>query len=330
MPFPSTLSTFNRPTTTDRLNSPSHSALHNTVSSALGQVEAVIGVDGISSVVGTMMYDLRSPASGGGGHVQVANKGGTGQTTFTKGDILVAQSSSVLTKLAVGGDGAFLKANSSVASGIQWGTSVSAPTVRVYGYSSSVITWNKPSVLSYILVEVQGGGGGGGGADSAPTTNSGGGAGGYSRKVILASVLGLTEPIVVGAGGAGGAGSGATADNGVAGGTTGFGTSSILYATGGGVNGGGGSGFNGDLNLPGQSNFAAATYGTTRIGGRGGQSNVGGQGGAPGQIDASSAGGSAGGTGGLYGAGGGGAARGSTGDADGGAGSDGIVIVTEY
>src|SRR3990167_8529043 len=110
MPFPSTLSTFNRPSTTDRLNSPSHSALHNTVSSALGQVEAVIGVAGANSVVGTFEYHVRSPPSDGGGHVQTANKGGTGQTVYTKGDILVAQSSSVVTKIAVGSDGEVLTA----------------------------------------------------------------------------------------------------------------------------------------------------------------------------------------------------------------------------
>lgn len=122
MAFPSTLSSFPRPTTSDKLNNPSHSGLHNTVSSALGQVEAVIGVDGANSVLGTIIGDLRSPGSGGGGHVQAANKGGTGQTAYTKGDILVAQSSSVLTKLAVGSDGLTLKANSSVAAGIEWGS----------------------------------------------------------------------------------------------------------------------------------------------------------------------------------------------------------------
>ena len=73
MAFPSTLSTFSKPASTDRLNSPSHSGLHNTVSSALGQVEAVIGVDGANSVLGTIMSDLRNPDSPGGGHVQAAN-----------------------------------------------------------------------------------------------------------------------------------------------------------------------------------------------------------------------------------------------------------------
>ncbi len=123
MAFPSTLSTFARPSATDRLNNPSHSDLHNTVSSALGQVEAVIGVDGISSAVGTLMYDVRSPASPGGGHVQGAAYGGTGQTSYTKGDILVATSASVITKLAVGLDTQVLKVNSSTASGINWANS---------------------------------------------------------------------------------------------------------------------------------------------------------------------------------------------------------------
>src|SRR3990167_2472058 len=130
MAFPSTLSTFNKPTTTDRLNSPSHSALHNTVSSALGQVEAVIGVDGPNSVLGTMMSDLRNPASPGGGHVQSANKGGTGQTTFTKGDLLIAQSSSVLTKLTIGADGQILTSDSTAATGVAWGTG-GKPVIRV-------------------------------------------------------------------------------------------------------------------------------------------------------------------------------------------------------
>lgn len=127
MTFSSTLSSFPRPNPTDRLNNPSHSGLHNTVSSALGQVEAVIGVDGQSSIVGTMMYDLRSPASPGGGHVQGAAFGGTGQTTFTKGDILIAQSASVLTKVAVGGTGQVLIANSTTATGVGWGSVTGIP-----------------------------------------------------------------------------------------------------------------------------------------------------------------------------------------------------------
>ena len=135
MPFPSVLNNFNRPSTTDRLNSPSHSALHNTVSSAVGQIEQVIGRDGDNSVAGSLIYQIRSPDSDGGGHVQVANKGGTGQTSYTKGDILAASSTSVLARLAVGLDGQVLVADSSVASGVKWGAS----GTKLYN-SASVIT----------------------------------------------------------------------------------------------------------------------------------------------------------------------------------------------
>src|SRR5260221_656794 len=112
MSFPSTLTAYTQTTATSRLNSPSHSGLHNTVSSALGQVEAVIGVDGANSVLGTIIGDLRSPGSKGGGHIQGAAFGGTGQTNFNKGDIFVATSASVVSKLAVGTDGYILNADS--------------------------------------------------------------------------------------------------------------------------------------------------------------------------------------------------------------------------
>jgi hypothetical protein len=136
MAYPSTFSSFNRPTTSDRLNNPSHSALHNTVSSALGQVEAVIGLSGDSSTLGTIIGDLRSPDSNGGGHIQAVNKGGTGQTSYTKGDLLVATSSSVLAKLVVGSDNQVLIANSSTASGVNWGV----PQATKISATASIIT----------------------------------------------------------------------------------------------------------------------------------------------------------------------------------------------
>ncbi len=155
MSFPSTLSTFNRPSPNDRLNSPSHSALHNTVSSALGQVEAVIGVEGAASVVGTLQYLIKSPVSNGGGHVQTAVTGGTGQTSFTKGDILVAQSTLVLTKLSVGNQRNVLMVDNSSSSGIKWGGPVklgqNASVLSLIGTTSetSIMSVSVPSsVLS--------------------------------------------------------------------------------------------------------------------------------------------------------------------------------------
>lgn len=149
--FPSTLSTFNRPTTTDRLNSPSHSALHNTVSSALGQVEAVMGARGDSSVVGTINSAVFSPGSTGGGHVQGAAFGGTGQTTFAKGDILVAQSASILSKLSVGANGQVLSIDSSQSSGIKWITPL---TGKVFSSVIGSILINSSAETSIFSVSI--------------------------------------------------------------------------------------------------------------------------------------------------------------------------------
>lgn len=118
MPFPSLITSFSYPTPSNRLNNPSHSTLENLQSSTIGQIETIIGLSGDSSTLGTIIGDLRSPDSPGGGHVQTAVKGGTGQTTYTKGDMLVATSPSVLSKLSVGLDGQALVYNSSLAAGI--------------------------------------------------------------------------------------------------------------------------------------------------------------------------------------------------------------------
>lgn len=71
--------------------------------------------------MGSLFYDIRSPDSNGGGHVQTANKGGTGQTTYTKGDLLVATSSSVIAKLAVSSvSGDVLVADVNQTAGMKW------------------------------------------------------------------------------------------------------------------------------------------------------------------------------------------------------------------
>jgi len=146
--FPSILNTFPRPSTTSRLDNPSHSNLHNTVSSALGQVEAFIGRDGNNSVAGTILYDVRSPASDGGGHVQSAVKGGTGQTTFTKGDILVASGPSTLSKLAVSATpNDVLVVDSSQAVGVKWATNPFAAKVAITTTTSSIYNTNTEEVL---------------------------------------------------------------------------------------------------------------------------------------------------------------------------------------
>ncbi len=142
MAYPSVLSTLATPQPTDRLSSPSHSTLHQNENSAILEIERAVGLD--SSILGTVIGDLRNPLSNGGGHVQTANKGGTGQTTFNKGDLLVGQNSSTLTKLAIGADNLVLQTDSSQAVGVKWGAAaaskIAVQSSTVGGTGTSVLT----------------------------------------------------------------------------------------------------------------------------------------------------------------------------------------------
>ena len=154
MPYPSTISSFSNPVPSDRLNSPSHSSVETAQNTGLTELQTYIGViTGVNaSAAGTLLYDIKAPGSNGGGHVQVATTGGTGQTTYAQGDILIAANSSTLSKLAVGSDGQILKANSSVATGINW---VEDSTPKVAN-SASVITIVAAGQTSVINVTLPG------------------------------------------------------------------------------------------------------------------------------------------------------------------------------
>jgi len=115
------------------------------------------------------------------------------------------------------------------------------PTVETFTTSG---TWTKDAGLKYVVVELVGGGGGGG--DDPGDNADGGCAGGFSRKTILASNLGATETVTIGAGG--------LHESGQGGGTTSFGTH--CQATGGAYSNdtnGGGVGSGGDLNFKGEA-----------------------------------------------------------------------------
>jgi hypothetical protein len=317
--YPSVITSFSYPSPTDRLNNPSHSALENTQSSAIGQLQAFIGTQ--NSVVGTLQYDIRSPLSTGGGHVQTANKGGTGQTTYTKGDLLVAQSSSVLTKLAIGGDGQVLTADSAAQTGISWGAGVT-PVIRVYTSSVAQI-WTKPSTLAYAIIEVQGNGGNGGNGVSTGGGGGGGGGGGYTRKLITGASLPLAASVLAAGGGVGSILSYFGSILSAVGGQNGSGSG----AGNGGGGGLGGSASGGDINVGGNDGAPGsidANYGGGGNGG-GGHLGGGGRGGAGSGVDGAAGNdyGSGGGGGGTAGSGGGGAANG-------GGGTSGIIIITEF
>src|SRR3990167_4914571 len=126
--WPSVLSTISDPTATNKLNSPSHSSIETAQNDGIKKLETFIGTQ--ASTVGTLIYDIRAAASDGGGHVQGVNKGGTGQTTFTKGDVLVASSSSVLSKLAIGSNSQVLTADSNQAAGVKWAGVANAADIQ--------------------------------------------------------------------------------------------------------------------------------------------------------------------------------------------------------
>ncbi len=175
MAYPSVLSTLATPQPTDRLSSPSHSTLHQNENSAIIEIERFVGLD--SSVLGTLVGDVRNPLSNGGGHVQTANKGGTGQTTFNKGDLLVGQNSSTLTKLAVGTDGFGIVADSTAPLGVTWRQT---PALNYQSFISNGI-WSKPTGLSgneITVIQAWGGGGGGGNITNGTAGAAGGGGGG--------------------------------------------------------------------------------------------------------------------------------------------------------
>jgi hypothetical protein len=197
--------------------------------------------------------------------------------------------------------------------------------------------WTKASNLLFIDVIVIGGGGGGGspvatGVPGNTRAGGGGSGGGYSRKIVLAPALNPTEVVTVGAGGIGGS-NGQTGGQGV---TSSFG--SHLTATGGlggafsssdntigPAQAGGGIGTNGLVNAAGsdgQHGYAALA--NVVYGGNGGASLMGGGGmGAVAGLALAQ-------PGKVYGGGGGGGLSDEITPLDGGAGGQGVVIVTEY
>lgn len=150
--FPSSIVSITNPQATDRLSSPDHALQHQTINNEVIALETKVGVDN-SSVVSSLDYKVSNPASSGGGHIQAANTGGTGITSYTKGDILVAQSSSVLAKLAIGTDSNILTADSTQSTGVKW---AAAPGSNKIATSGSILTVgvssvNEASIFSVVV-----------------------------------------------------------------------------------------------------------------------------------------------------------------------------------
>jgi hypothetical protein len=202
-------------------------------------------------------------------------------------------------------------------------------------------------------IEVLGGGGGGGsttGASGAGTcaASAGGGAGGYAKKLIAvnATVRAATKTIVIGAGGASGTDGGVSSYgdtvnslscNGGVAGIGGVWTSSTVYRLGG---PGGSSSGGGEINVRGNQGGHAQYWGAGYItanasvgySGAGANSPYGCGGLATGISSTTGAGFATGYVAEGYGAGGAGgiAWNNTASNAVGGAGSPGLVIITEY
>lgn len=274
------------------------------------------------------------------------SSGGTGQTTYTDGQLLIGNSSgNTLTKstLTAGtgvsitnGAGTVTINNSGVTSltagsGISLSGATGAITVSStvsggdYALQSYVgpATWTKPAGLKKVKVTVVGAGGAGG-TPPPGTVAAGGGGGGAAISYIPAPSI--PGPVAVTAGsGASSFGAFCSATAGSTGGT---------YAPGIGAaaaqGGSGGVGSGGTINITGDGGSPSATVtgpGTFNAGG-GGSSILGG--GAVGVVGPSG-GVVAGLPGGNYGGGGGGGFRATTAPGGaGGLGAPGIVIVEEF
>jgi hypothetical protein len=271
------------------------------------------------------------------GTLPVAN-GGTGQTTYTNGQLLIGNTTgNTLTKATLtAGTGISITNGAgsiSIASTVSGGGDYKMVTFTSPG------TWTKPAGLKAVKVTVVGGGGKGGDSPG-PTgqqgaTGGGGGGGAAIRFLPAPSIPGPVSTTVGAASGTSSFGPFASATGGVA-------ASNFLSTPGisNHLGGDGGLGSSGDLNIRGGGGqpgiVASLPPGTilSFIGGMGGSSILGGGAkslaalGGPVEPFGTSKSGVAGG---AYGGGGSGVSRVSQpGTISGGAGTSGVVIVEEF
>jgi hypothetical protein len=291
---------------------------------------SVIVGEGTSSMVGVGPGSSGQILQSGGSSADPAYTTATYPATTTANQLLYSSSANVIGGLTSGNS--LLAATN--ASGV---VAMRAFSVNIQTFTSSG-TYTPTTGMLYCEVKILGGGGAsGGGATTGGSTASagaGGGAGEYAVGVFSATTIGSSQTVTIGTGGTGVSGAG-----GNTGGTTslgalitavgGSGGSTVAAATAGSAPGGAGGtgGTGGSYRAPGAlggTTFYSVAAGTG-YGGQGANSQIG-AGGSGGAVNANGNAGSG------YGAGGGGplnylsqaTAR------TGGAGTAGIVVVTEY
>lgn len=190
------------------------------------------------------------------------------------------------------------------------------PTITSFTASG---TYTKPAGLKYAIVEVQGAGGTGGTINAGGSCGGGGG-GGYVRKMILAASIGTTETVTVGTAGIG---SGNTSFGSLAVAGNGGNTTTATGGTAGAATGG-------DFNVPGQDGMPGNSGGPSSPG-AGGNAFLG-AGGSAGTYTPSNNNSGDGKSGYPFGGGGGASQAATDGSPTGtaGTGAPGVVIVTNY
>ena len=262
--------------------------------------------------------------------------GKVGLVTHVTGILPVANGGLGVDNTATNGVPVFIAGNVSMSTAF-------VRTVKTQVFTASG-TYTPNTGMLYAVIECVGGGGGGGGVAGGSSTNcvvaGGGGGGGYSRKLVTAADIGASKAVTIGAAGAAGTAATAPTGNGGNGGDTSVGVLCIAKgATGGGAGNlstfgaSGGVAGTGDVTARG-ANAATATgfvsIGTAdpiALGGSGANSAYGGGGAGGNGYNGATAGAAATG----YGSGGGGASSNkTTSTAVGGAGTPGLVMITEY
>ncbi len=125
--------------------------------------------------------------------------GGTNKSSYTKGDILIASSSTVLTALPVSADRTYLMASSDSTTGVVWKAFI-APTVQSLTVGSG--TYTTPSGVRYLIVKMVGGGGGGAGSGTTPGTPGAATSSTFGSSLLTAALGSPGSGTVGGAGGA--------------------------------------------------------------------------------------------------------------------------------
>lgn len=139
----------------------------------------------------TALLNAASITAGWSGNL-AETRGGTGQTTYAKGDLLVSPGANTLAKLPVGSDGQILTAASSVTNGVLWGTAPATGALLLTGTMTFYV-----SILSGTI------GGGGGYADGTYNNVSltgGTGAGATANITVTSGAVSDVVPVSQGAG----------------------------------------------------------------------------------------------------------------------------------